>query len=119
MKCDLADNSVFIVPDIDIFDEYARGWEEKEDWQLTFWPLKVLHDFYWKFNLNDLKSLDCSHWRKMGIPDWAVLHANEDLIQRIEIELARNPMAYVTRAVCDEEEIYVRLLPYNKLIEII
>jgi hypothetical protein len=119
MKDDLADNSVFIIPNISIFEEYSSGWDEQDDWELRLWPLKVLHDFYLRFDLNDLKSLDCEHWQKMGIPDWVVLHADKELLQRIEIELARNPIAYVTQAICDEDEIYDRMLPYNKLIEII
>lgn len=110
MKDDLATNSVFIIPDLNI---------DVGDLELKVWPLATLHEFYLLHPLWKHETYDCQHWRSMGIPDFVFTHASEQLFERVRNEFFKNKKAWFTESVSDENEIYRKLLPYNMLIEVI
>ena len=109
MKDDLATNSVFILPDLNIDIET----------ELKVWPLEVLYSFYFLNSNCKYQYFDCAHWRRMGIPDFVFTHASDKLFERVQVEFFKNKKAWFTEPISDEDERYRKLLPYNMLIEVL
>jgi hypothetical protein len=108
---DIVTNVVFVIPNVEDFDDVGDIPE------FIAWPIGTLWEFYQKFTLDELAELDCSDWRAVGIPDYVVTHATEELVRRVSAEMDRNPSAYVTQPIRMGSSTYEYLKCYNQLID--